>query len=364
MGVGVTGNVAPPGALSRLFSEGLHLEARSQEQSTAAGYSGNRKRLRAFCVDVLGLPADAMFPPEPSKPTPWELLYLWITHASSSGLRPATIDNYIKTVVDWHSQKGLRSQCPDLHHRVIRLRKGVTKAAGAKAVPQRKQALSWNWFLLLIRHVRHGRSSWIRDRRCALRDVFWLVGGFLALARRSELAAFQLRDLHVSSGHISFRFRSSKTDPGGVGCTVHVSRTAVPGLDLGLLANDYLRMLQAAGVPATGPLFGWDSSPLRPYAHKGDGIVTRLRRLMVELDATHHLGLGDVKQYAGHSLRRGGAQALRDVGVPREVIMAQGRWRSSAVDVYLDVLRLEWLVDATRALAVRGWHATAAGRRR
>ena len=361
--VGASGATIADGVLHELFSEGLHLESRALELSTATAYSGNRARLSRFCTEVLHLPEEAMFPLHPRSATPWELLYLWITYAARS-LRPSTIDNYVKTIIDWHAQKGLASKCPHTHHRITRLRRGLVKSAGAGAVPRRKQALSWKWFLLLVHHIRHGQSPMIVDRRCALRDVLWLTGGFLALARRSELTAFRRCDLRILSDHIVFFFRSSKTDPGGIGALVRVATHSIPGLDLCSLASEYQQVLERAGVGPDGPLFGWDSDPGRAYACKGDGIVTRLRRLMAELDQLHSLGLGDVKEYAGHSLRRGGAQALRDVGVPREVIMAQGRWRSSAVDVYLDVLQPSWLIAATRALATRSWSATAVGRHR
>ena len=39
--------------------------------------------------------------------------------------------------------------------------------------------------------------------------------------------------------------------------------------------------------------------------------------------------------YSSHSLRRGGAQFLRDAGVPRDLIKLMGRWKSDAVDVYM-----------------------------
>lgn len=39
--------------------------------------------------------------------------------------------------------------------------------------------------------------------------------------------------------------------------------------------------------------------------------------------------------FAAHSLRRGGAIAASEAGVSRELIMAHGRWRSTAVDAYL-----------------------------
>ena len=47
------------------------------------------------------------------------------------------------------------------------------------------------------------------------------------------------------------------------------------------------------------------------------------------------LGL-DTADYSGHSLRRGGASHALSVGLPAEVIMAQGDWRSLSYLEYLD----------------------------
>lgn len=350
---------APP-AMKKLFEEGMRLEARALEDSTQAQYAGHLRRLEAFAEQVLGVSADAMFPVGPHA-MPWEFLYLWLVQ-SAPHITPATADNYCKAIADWHAQKGLREECPDHHHRVKRLRRGIWKAAGGRVVPQRREPLSWNWFCLLVRRAAENRSAMARDRRCALRDLWWLCGGFLGLARRSELTAFKASDLRVypEAQQVEFHFRKSKTDPGGVGASVRVDARSVPGLDLCKLAVEYQCLLRAAGVGLDGPLFGWDADARKPYACKGDGIVTRLRRLLEE--AGREAGTRvDTKAYAGHSLRRGGAQALRDAGVPREVIMAIGRWRSSAVDVYLDVLQDDWLVAGSRALAVGGWGATTAG---
>ena len=43
----------------------------------------------------------------------------------------------------------------------------------------------------------------------------------------------------------------------------------------------------------------------------------------------------DVSMYAMHSLRRGGVIAAWEANVPRDLLKLHGRWRSDAIDAYL-----------------------------
>ena len=56
--------------------------------------------------------------------------------------------------------------------------------------------------------------------------------------------------------------------------------------------------------------------------------ASRLRRLLLAA------GVQDPKCYAGHSLRAGGATDAFDSGVPVDVVITQGRWRSNAWMLY------------------------------
>jgi integrase len=58
--------------------------------------------------------------------------------------------------------------------------------------------------------------------------------------------------------------------------------------------------------------------------------ISMLRDFLVRL------GLNP-KQYAGHSFRRGGATFALQAGIPIDVIMTQGDWKSDAYKAYIDV---------------------------
>ena len=72
-----------------------------------------------------------------------------------------------------------------------------------------------------------------------------------------------------------------------------------------------------------------------------------LKRLCAQTFVRHGIE-ADPSGFSGHSMRRGGAQMLRDRGVPRDLVMSHGRWRSSAVDVYF-----KGVCDITRAAVAR-----------
>ena len=55
----------------------------------------------------------------------------------------------------------------------------------------------------------------------------------------------------------------------------------------------------------------------------------------------------DPSDFGTHSLRAGGATDAYLSGIPKRVIMAQGRWSSSAIDVYIRI---------AKASVTRHWH--------
>ena len=82
--------------------------------------------------------------------------------------------------------------------------------------------------------------------------------------------------------------------------------------------------------------------------------MNRLIKRVVEQSARRNgLVRPEASKYSSHSLRRGGAQFLRDCGVSRELIKAMGRWKSDAVDAYLDTVFRRVKVLVAKAFSVR-----------
>ena len=65
-------------------------------------------------------------------------------------------------------------------------------------------------------------------------------------------------------------------------------------------------------------------------------------------------------EYAGFSLRRGGALSMALAGVPDRVIRAVGRWKSYAYRIYIDLTEQEKVdaqLRAAKAQSKESWAA-------
>ena len=77
------------------------------------------------------------------------------------------------------------------------------------------------------------------------------------------------------------------------------------------------------------------SSPLLPVMKQGRIAPLSSSRFSKRL--SHHLSKLHLSGYSGHSFRRGGASHALAKGVPSEVIMAQGDWKSNCYLRYLNL---------------------------
>ena len=341
-----------------LFEEGLRLEALALAEGTEGNYVGNRKRLEKFVEEELKMPVQVAFPSEKGRGMPWQVWYLWVV-AAAGRLAFGTMRNYEKAVNEWHASKGERELSPTKHFRVVRLWKGIEKRYGAeKGTPKRKYPLTMAMLRVIILYLqRAALKAEGRERLRLQKAACWVLVGWMGLLRRSELASLRLSDLQVTEDHLVIKVRSSKTDQAGRGQEV------LCGWPEGIVRHKdgargiikaYLEELKRAGLGGADPLFGLEEDPRKAYKCKGEGLVKLFQRTCKE--ASRVWGLGWEKlDLAGHSLRRGGAQALRDAGVPRHLIKAHGRWASEAVDVYLDVIPRDWRCSVTRRLKKASW---------
>ena len=66
-----------------------------------------------------------------------------------------------------------------------------------------------------------------------------------------------------------------------------------------------------------------------------EGFTNRLREILSEIMKEWPEERFDLARVTAHSLRRGGATAAAEAGVPLATIQEHGRWRSDAVLVYI-----------------------------
>lgn len=188
-----------------------------------------------------------------------------------------------------------------------------------------------------MRDVRgDGRMSRFEARQAAI----VLLLGFAGLLRRGELAGIAVGwwrwleggalELVLSArGH-----RATKTDGERRGQKATADGWVL-GFDLGRLFGEQAAQLEAWGLQKGAGFFRNAQQPaVKAWAADGEAVSKLVKRVVAETVAACGLVRAPAAAYSSHSLRRGGAQFLRDAGVSRDLVKLMGRWKSDAVDVY------------------------------
>jgi len=135
----------------------------------------------------------------------------------------------------------------------------------------------------------------------------------------------------------------SKADQAGVGAVLPIACKTKSGLNIVAALHLHQRIMKARGVPTEGPLFGCQDKPLRRLA-SADSILRRLRHVYFPELAARGLEIPNGVRFSGHSFRRGGINAIRDMARAagrddaslRTLLMRYGRWRDErSLLVYL-----------------------------
>lgn len=148
-------------------------------------------------------------------------------------------------------------------------------------------------------------------------------------------------DSHTSPSRLAVFLKQSKTDPFGVGVTIHLGNTG----DVLCPVTAMLGYL-AVRPPSSGPLFVFhDGSTLsRPR------LVRSLRQVL------HAAGVDDAR-FNGHSFRIGAATTAARAGLNDSLIKMLGRWKSSAFARYI---RTPWQSLTAVSTALVSHHANTA----
>ena len=176
-----------------------------------------------------------------------------------------------------------------------------------------------------------------------LRDEVAFILGFYGLLRRSEIIALKVSDINIVEasgvGAYIIRIRKSKTDQAGRGEEVIMAGVSRHGVKVGDRIKKWVNKRRLSSV-ANG------ESPLLPawkYAGRqlseehlkdGQALAGRLKIYLNALKIKYSLPL-DIQYYAIYSLKRGGVIAAWEAGVPRDLLKIHGRWRSEAIEAYL-----------------------------
>lgn len=298
--------------------------------SSRKTYNMGTKRWLQFCSD------HGVLSPLPAAEGD---LCLFVTLLARS-LRHSTIRSYLAGVRSFHVESGFPDPTENakLLHRMLQ---GVRRVQGQASKPKMPVTLA-----LLERLASF--IDWSSHDQAMLFASWCVASG--GLLRSGEFTSFSgnpaplLRNRNLSALRCDggFLFRSlhleaSKADPfrKGVDIVLGHSPSRANALNA-MAAYDRLRPPQAR-VP-DAPLFAFaNGQPLSKSA-----CVDSLRA------AVQVLGL-DSGAFSGHSFRRGGAQSLRDAGVPDHLIQVIGRWASDAYKLYLTTAPRHVAALASRA---------------
>ena len=288
-----------------------------------------------------GFTEDDAFPPEPEAAMP-EVVALGALEWGSWRWAPSYLEGIKTAVGDWHTSKGLAS--PMDGERAQRVLKAAKKRAlslghkgrGAKA-PLTKELLEALVAWLDVKAAADGG----RKRDLYARDGCWMTLGFFGLLRRAELGALRMEDVVVdpAQGRVRVFIRRSKTDP-GQGAWVWLAWKTDSGYDIGKRVQAWLDRRWRMGARGKDPVFtAWDKSAgqmtHRAVDAKGQALAAQLKRHLAGMAAQFHMDI-NVKDYASHSMRRGGANAMKEAGWAPERIQEHGRWTSDCYKRYLE----------------------------
>lgn len=328
----------------QLADELTHLMSSRVSGSTARSYDTALNRYRKFVTETLGLPIQAALPSLPGQPIPEGMVMLFMAHARKiySGV---TIQMTLSSMGDWHRSRGIDPDSLDWG-RIKALSKQIAlyeKQSGAyQAMP--KAGMSPDLLKLILSHT---HELHLQDATAFgmiyCRDEFAFILGFYGLLRRSEIIALKISDITIvdsseAGTYVKVRIRRSKTDQAGRGAEVIIADVSRHGVKIGARAKRWLSRRSSMGALAESPLLpSWDYDAGKwscEHLKDGQAFASRLKRYLEAMKAKYGLTI-DTKLYAMHSLRRGGVIAAWEAGVPRDLLKIHGRWRSEAVDAYL-----------------------------
>ena len=221
--------------------------------------------------------------------------------------KPATVRRYVASIAHMHRAAEVANPCERNPVKLALKRMGNTtdgEQRQAKGTTRRT-----------IDRMMRASGDQVRD----LRNRALLAVAYDTLARRSELVALLVADLHVTAeGDGSIKIRRSKTDRKGEGSTRY-------------LAPDTVRTVRAwttGGDVKDGALF---RSVLKGSRVGGALQPRDVALIYKEMAARAGLPLATVDQISGHSTRVGAAQDMAADRIEMAAIMQAGGWKTPAM---------------------------------
>lgn len=267
--------------------------------ATLRAYESDLADFRAWC-EQRGF---GVLPAEP------QAVALYLTERADT-LSVSSLRRRVAAISVAHRLAGLES--PTTHGSVKSVLRGITRTKGASQ--SQKAAVSIEQLRAMI--------GTLPDSLLGCRDRALLLVGFAGAFRRSELVAFDVRDVQFVREGAVLQLRKSKSDQEQIGRTVAIPYGANP-------ATCPVRALQAwidaAGL-CDGPLF-------RSVNRHGQVQSQRLSAQSVALVVKRYARNAGFafEDFAGHSLRSGFCTTAAEGGASERDIMEQSGHKSLPV---------------------------------
>lgn len=245
---------------------------------------------------------------------------LFAAYLALRGLAYGTIDGYVHGIQAFYMDFTVGALNIRSFYLIQQVLAGIKQRIGN--LPKPKFALLPE-FLLAIKVAMAGHPT---DKR----DWAMLVFAFWGLLCKSEILKLTWGDISVVDRSFRLWILDSKTDRDRKGM---FTTLAFRGDDL---CPHKAFCTYASTVPESLRIQGMKFalvSKKKEWEGKGlasSSFVGRIKHWV------QTIGL-DPSNYSGHSLRRGGATAMSRAGVPHELIQVQGRWKSDAYKLYLQL---------------------------
>lgn len=322
------------------------LRAQRVRESSQNAYASSLHRFVHWATIKAGKQLADVLPPSKEGAVSAQLVQLFMAWACSR-YKASTIEHTLTAIKDWHKSKqiGYDHLCTQP---IKDLLTSIKAEQGSEGVPKGKVGMTRPVLRLLIGYL-HGlrKTAGPNEAMLHLRDLTWLVLGYFGMLRRSEIIAFKIQDVKVSTAggqsSVELTIRKSKTDRRGEGALVTITGVTKDDIPIATIVKEWLAFRAACNARPDDPLFTKWNLDSRSLSHlpiaTGQALAERLKLHLTSL-VRRYPGLSvNPLAYGMHSLRRGGVMAAWQAGVPVEKIQAHGRWKSDAVRAYMETTR-------------------------
>ena len=238
--------------------------------------------------------------------------------------KPATASSYLNALRSFHLESGFPTSVFEDPRIDLVIRGG--KRVFGEGLKRLRFLLTSSILLRVINEIGNDEEGInVKSALCVAFAAFLRSGEFTWDTWSSQHHQSHLARKHVifnaDSNSVTLILPVSKTDPYRKGIDIHLASSAsalCPVTALKVLFITYPRSLLQ-------PLF------TRPYSQPftKQFLVLKIHKLLLQAGIP-------TMGFSGHSIRKGAAVTAAENGISRENIKLLGRWKSNAVDVYIN----------------------------